>query len=51
MLNWKNFIRIALAVFLTGAGISVFGESGGSLIKMLIGLLLAGIGIALLVSE
>lgn len=49
--NWKEFFRIALAVFLIGVGIGVVGKSGGNLSLLVIGFALVGIGIALFVNK
>ncbi len=49
--NWKDFLRIALGIFLTGIGVSIIGKSGGELVQMVFGFAFIGIGIAIFMNE
>ncbi|MBS3122616.1 hypothetical protein J4434_07075 [Candidatus Woesearchaeota archaeon] len=49
--DWKEFLRIAGGVISTAFGMIIAGTSGGNLIQLVIGIILAGIGIALIVSK
>lgn len=49
--NWKEFFRLAIAVFLLGVGVSIIGNSSGQLIKLILGFGFVAIGVALIGSK
>jgi len=50
-MNWSEFFKIALAVFLLGLGISLIGNSSGKFIQMILGFISISIGIAIIMSK
>ncbi len=48
--NWVNFFKIAFGIFLAGIGIIIGGNSQGKLTQLVLGVGLASVGVALLVS-
>lgn len=49
--NWSEFIRIAVGVFFTGIGVILFGNSGGQLLQLGLGIVSVAIGLAVLLSK
>jgi multisubunit Na+/H+ antiporter MnhC subunit len=47
----KEFVRIAGSIFLIGLGGTLFGLSDGNWIKLILGFGIAGIGVALMLTD
>ena len=49
--EWKTFLRIAIAFILFGIGAIMAGTADGQMPKLIIGVVLAGIGAAIFLTQ
>lgn len=49
--DWKRFLRMAIGIFLVGAGIVLVGQAGSNTLQILGGIAIAGIGFAILFND